>query len=686
MSTGLDDHDEQVLVRRAVTALCALALVTVPVLHVGLGADESWISLIHLVVLGAAFAALGRTRVGTTEVVTAGALLLWTVTLVSVGITALETVDGGMDGVGLGTGALWLAAGMAPVVFLVLPLRRALLAGVVATVGFVVMLLVVTRGAAGRIATHPGVWQVLVSVVVVLGATAAVAWLAGRSVEERRLALLLRQQRAEVVARLAASQRRRADLFSRTAAELRSPMGELATAIDPLRPTDDDVAEDGATGDGGVAALQRVEQLASDLLDRVVEHIDGLVAGIREDAAGAAVPDGGEPTRDEYQSDPIATVLMTFAVFAMVALDAYRLVVLSPGVPDPHAVAAGANRMLVVLFLAAAVLAVRFPGPFGWWLTGLAMLVHPVVVLTVIEPVTRAAVLTPFAASWRVALLAAGMLALLAMIIEGRVRDRDALVAAASGDEARGAELRRREEAAELAYAEAAHELKNPLAVIQGAARTLLRHGHELPVDRTDKLRMALTRGVDRLDARLAVMDAVAADGAASGAGSGTRRRPAAAADVLLDAVAAARLQLDDRAVDVDVRVTGDWVTAAPEEVEHVLENLLGNAHKYGDDGEVIALTAHRDGDEIVVEVANRGGDLTAAEAARIFEPYWRAANADRAAGTGIGLAVVARLVEGWGGRCWARVSGGRTRVGFAMPVAQSVQTATWQELQDQLP
>lgn len=71
--------------------------------------------------------------------------------------------------------------------------------------------------------------------------------------------------------------------------------------------------------------------------------------------------------------------------------------------------------------------------------------------------------------------------------------------------------------------------------------------------------------------------------------------------------------------------------------------------------------------------------------AERVFEPCWRAANADRAAGTGIGLAVVARLVRGWGGRCWCRISGGWTRVGFTMPVAESVQTPTWQELQDQL-
>lgn len=683
MPAAAVDLDEQVLVRRVVTVLCGLALLSVPLLHVGLGTQESWISVVHLVVLGIAFAALGRTRLATPVVVTTAALLLWVVTLVSVGMTALSAASDPASGVGLGTGALWLAAGMAPAIFLVLPLRRALWAGIVATVGFVAMTIVVTGGAAVRIATHPGVWQVLVSVVVVLGATAAVAWLAGRSADERRLALLLRQQHAAVAAGLEASQRRRSALFSRTATELEAPMGALAAALEPLRgASDGDVVTDESLG-----ALRRVEQLASDLLARVVEHIDGLVRRIQEDAAAADVVLGDDDLApDDHQTDPAAAVLMTFGVLAMVALDAYRVGLLSvDGVVDPHAVAAGANRMLVVLFLAAAVLAVRFPGRFGWWLTGLALLVHPVVVLGIVDPVVRDAALPPFAAAWRVAVLSAGMLALLAMIIERRVQDRDALVAAASGDEARSAELRRREEAADLAYAEAAHELKNPLAVIRGAARALVRHGPALPPAQATKLLIALTHGVDRLDARLAVMRSAATDGSA-GRDRGSRdRRPAAAADVLLDAVAAARPQLDDRALDVDVRVTGDWTTADPEDVEHVVENLLGNAHKYGAADGVVRLTAYREGGEIVVEVANRGGDLSRAEAARVFEPYWRAANAQGADGTGIGLAVVARLVEGWGGRCWARAGGGWTRVGFTMPVAESVQAPTWQELQDQL-
>lgn len=677
----MSERSEEELVRRVVTLACGVILLTVPLLHFGMGLSWDWTSTVHLVVLGGACAALGRSTVGTTRIVLGAAGALCATTLTSVGMTQHALLSGTGDGIGLGTGLLWLAAGVAPAIFLVVPVRRALTGVVGAFATSLVVMVLLARSRLPEVVTHPGVWQLLVAVTVVLGATAAVAWLAGRSADERRLARVLRQERAARTARLEASQRRRALVFSRTAAELQAPMRDLTEATSSLR----------AQADDQTAELERIERTAGELLQRVVAHIEGLVERVRTED-GEAVPSDGQSVLRDDEADATTTVLMTFGVFAMVALDALRTVMLTAdGLPDAHAAAAGANRMVAVLFLAAAVIAVRFPGRFGWWLSGLALLAHPIAVLLLTGPAGRAALLLPYAAAWRVAVLSAAMIALLARIMERRVRDRDALVAAASVEEVREAELRRREEAAGLAYAEAAHELKNPLSVIEGAARTLRVKGADLLPEQRNQLGTALVRAVARLDARLAVMREVAGDGDAEGELSGAAvvgaapDRPAAAADVLLDALAAARMVLGDQPVDVDVRVTGDWTSASPQSVEHVLENLLSNAHKYGD-GHLVRLTARREGSEIVVEVANHGGDLTRADTDRMFEPYWRAANADeRADGTGIGLAVVARLVRQWGGRCWARVGGGWIRVGFTMPVTESVRTPTWQELQDQL-
>lgn len=680
---GLANHAEQLLARRVVMTVCAVALATMPLIDILLGANESWITGIQFVALALGFALLGRTQMDTARVICIGAVMLWLATLTSVGMTAAGTVAGTTDGAGLGSGALWLAAGVGPALFLVLPLRRALGYSIAAAVGFIVLVAAVTRGDALRLGTHPGVWQIGVSIVVVLGTTAAVAWLAGRSAQERWSALLLRQERAAEAARLAADQQRRAALFSRTSEDLRSPMADLGEAVEPLR----HARTDGSPDDAEVTALARVVEAAGDVLDQVVEQIDGLVRSVHA-AAGTGRPEAGSPSPvDDEPPVLLATVLMTFGVFAMIGLDAWRLWLLAQtGFDDPHVRFAAANRMVVVLFVAAAILAVRFPGRFGWWLTGLALLTYPVALLRVEDVAVRTALLGTFAPAWRNGLLAAAMLAVLAVIIERRVRDRDSFVAAAHDEDTRAAQVRRRDEAADLAYAEAAHELKNPLSVIQGAARTLLDHGDRLPAATAGSLRGALVRAVDRLGARLGVMRGLADGGHQPGYESGARR-PVAAADVLLDALAVARIALGERPVDVDVRVTGQWTSAAPADVEHVVENLLANADKYGDPAAVIRLTAHRDGDDVVVEVVNRGGGLSRADAARVFEPYWRAANAeqDDVAGTGLGLAVVARLVEQWGGRSWCRVGGGATRVGFTMPVAESVQAPTWQQLQDQL-
>lgn len=686
---AVEDHQEQVLIRRVVTVVCGLALATVP--FAGPGGDQVWVNVANLVVLLITFGLLGRTRLQTSEVITGAAMLFWAVSLVSVGGTAAAAVAGRTEGIGLGTGALWLAAGIGPALFLAVPLRRAVVLSVTAAVGFLAMVLVAAGGNGALLLDHPGVVQVVFSVLVVLGATVAVAWLAGRSAVERREALRRWEEQAATAAVLAADQRRRATLFSRTAEELREPMAELVTAVEPLRaptpaPTPEPLpAGAAATPRDDRPTLDHVRGLAATLLERIEDQMDGLAARAREVAEGDE-PGTGEPlpTPDDASDGP-TIVLMTFAVFAVVGLDAWRLTRLGADLlTDPHLASTVSNRMVVVLFLAAAVLAVRFPGRFGWVLTGLALLTHPVVLVSAVDPASRSLLLPSFAAAWRLAALAAAMLALLATIIERRVRDRDAFVVGAGADEVRTRELLRRDRAADLAYAEAAHELKNPLQVILGSAEVLDHKRDLLDPGQAASLRTALVQGVGRLEARLHVMREVASTGPLPGRSRTTT--PSAAADVLLDALQAARPALEEHAVDVDVRVTGAWTTAAPDDVEHVVENLLGNAHKYGDADQPIRFTARRAADGIKVEVANRGGGLTVDDASRMFEPYWRAAaTAGGPAGTGIGLALVARLVDGWGGRCWATVGDGWTRVGFLMPLADSVPTATLAALEEQL-
>lgn len=89
-----------------------------------------------------------------------------------------------------------------------------------------------------------------------------------------------------------------------------------------------------------------------------------------------------------------------------------------------------------------------------------------------------------------------------------------------------------------------------------------------------------------------------------------------------------------------------------------ILDNLLSNAIKYKNDGAgslIIHLQAKDGG--YLLEVEDRGRGVAQQELGRIFESFYRTdkARAGVARGSGLGLAVTARIVEAMGGRIWAR-------------------------------
>lgn len=118
---------------------------------------------------------------------------------------------------------------------------------------------------------------------------------------------------------------------------------------------------------------------------------------------------------------------------------------------------------------------------------------------------------------------------------------------------------------------------------------------------------------------------------------------------LLADAAAEKRLELvADLPMGHAVRRRGD-----PGRVRQVLMQLVGNAIKFTDRGEVVVrLTALR-ADRLLLEVSDTGPGIPAEWQTRIFEPFVQGdgSSTRRYAGTGLGLALVRRLVTLMGGR-----------------------------------
>jgi signal transduction histidine kinase len=208
----------------------------------------------------------------------------------------------------------------------------------------------------------------------------------------------------------------------------------------------------------------------------------------------------------------------------------------------------------------------------------------------------------------------------------------------------------------------ASHDLAEPLRTISGFT-TLLSRRYKGQLDReADEFIGFIEDGTRRMQELIRAL----LDLSRAGSSTTTPTRvdlAAALADVLNNLHAQVRDQeATIRADDLPA------VTADPAQLRQLLQNLIANAVKFrSDEPPFVEVSARREDDRIEVSVADNGIGVPPDQAERIFEPFQRAAAGHE--GTGIGLAVCARIVAAHRGRIWAepRKEGG-TVFRFTLP------------------
>ena len=195
----------------------------------------------------------------------------------------------------------------------------------------------------------------------------------------------------------------------------------------------------------------------------------------------------------------------------------------------------------------------------------------------------------------------------------------------------------------------AAHELRTPVTSISGYAETLL--GGGVDPDTSREFLTTIHRNAQRiahLVSDLLVLDQLGGRAAAVG-----ERGRVPLAQVVEDAARTTRGVTPGARIDVDVPAELA-VLATREGLDHVVQNLIDNAVKYGG-GTPIEVRAAAHGRRVRLSVRDAGPGIPADQTDRIFERFYRldAGRSRDQGGSGLGLAIVKSQVEALGGRVW---------------------------------
>ncbi|HMQ25204.1 MAG TPA: HAMP domain-containing sensor histidine kinase, partial [Acidimicrobiales bacterium] len=107
-----------------------------------------------------------------------------------------------------------------------------------------------------------------------------------------------------------------------------------------------------------------------------------------------------------------------------------------------------------------------------------------------------------------------------------------------------------------------------------------------------------------------------------------------------------------DQGVEITVEgPTGVVVSATPDHLAGILDNLLANALEVSADGDTVTLSCRSTPGGAEAHVVDQGPGLTAEERARAFDRFWTTPSADRRlGGSGLGLPIARQLARLDGG------------------------------------
>ncbi|MBI4285456.1 MAG: HAMP domain-containing protein [Chloroflexi bacterium] len=253
-----------------------------------------------------------------------------------------------------------------------------------------------------------------------------------------------------------------------------------------------------------------------------------------------------------------------------------------------------------------------------------------------------------------------------------QVRDKGEIKALAETFNSMADDLQRTEKLRQDMIADTAHELRTPLSNIRGYLEAI-RDGVVQPdtatIDSLNEEVTLLSRLLDDLQ-ELAMAEA------------GQLKlvvQPENIAEVIGQAVAATQANASAKGVIMAINPAErlPLCNIDAQRIGQVLRNLINNAVTHTPKGGSVTIAAKQEDRWVKISVTDTGEGIPSAELANIFERFYRVdkSRARATGGSGLGLTIAKRLVEGHGGTITAESEVGKgSRFTFSIPVAENTQ------------
>lgn len=246
------------------------------------------------------------------------------------------------------------------------------------------------------------------------------------------------------------------------------------------------------------------------------------------------------------------------------------------------------------------------------------------------------------------------------------VSGRDEIAQLARTFNTMAANLQHEEQLRQAQTADIAHELRNPLSILQGSLEALADGIYEPTIENIEPA-LDQVRTLNRLveDLRtLALVDA----GTLS-----LEKQPVNLVPFLQRVADAYHESFDEHQIELRTHLENSPLTVQVdyERLTQVVNNILGNALRYVTTGSILRIEAGLQDNGVLVSFIDNGPGVSATDLPHLFDRFWRGEPSRNrgTGGSGLGLTIARRIIEAHQGRIWAEATpGGGLTVRFWLP------------------